>query len=510
MIDLNFVVPNIDLARLVFEVAEDCYYEKSNQCYRIRHHMDIDVEGMVLKLFKAFYSENPDILKKIEKTYALKKEEREIEKERIERIKEKICEYIGEDIQLGWELAYQLSDGIDTEEGKKLRYDLMERLQELSTDTKIDICDQYISSLKDEYYFNGDAYLKKAGILLSDLGNNNSDVLSGDNRLNEACLCLQQFYNTGSDKLSSIEKIIGFCKKIELTEELLKWQNAYIECYLSLEETKCNTHDLLDALLATKQMNLIDQVVSKMVIKDITPEVVYAIIDEKKYKLAETILDKLYDYEIHDKHNKGNNGHRMAWIDSIRYRIPFYRKGYAFYSRWDCIHFYDYIYIVDQELSEDVLRIKNKYKNDFYIHRCCLAELELYKVMDKENREKHGDFFAEACEKDIVVIPQIIEFIREFRAFLNENHITKEQIYNTSSIVEEDEFKLANCKVFFELAKYYAKKDRLYDALRICDIALELGYTDDGTKSGMQGRRERILKKIDKTKSQVITDMSYT
>jgi len=52
--------------------------------------------------------------------------------------------------------------------------------------------------------------------------------------------------------------------------------------------------------------------------------------------------------------------------------------------------------------------------------------------------------------------------------------------------------------IFRELSIYYQKQNRISDAIRVCKKGIECGYIDDGTKFGMYGRLERLLKKVEK------------
>lgn len=50
---------------------------------------------------------------------------------------------------------------------------------------------------------------------------------------------------------------------------------------------------------------------------------------------------------------------------------------------------------------------------------------------------------------------------------------------------------------FKNLTMMYEKYEMYEEAIQICDLAIELGYSDrDGTKSGYNGRKNRLIKKI--------------
>ena len=77
--------------------------------------------------------------------------------------------------------------------------------------------------------------------------------------------------------------------------------------------------------------------------------------------------------------------------------------------------------------------------------------------------------------------------------------IQSRRVYNITELMQEDTHKLSNCRIYSELAKYYTKIGKYEDALRVCDSAIACGYINDGTKTGMYGRKERIERWIKKS-----------
>lgn len=55
---------------------------------------------------------------------------------------------------------------------------------------------------------------------------------------------------------------------------------------------------------------------------------------------------------------------------------------------------------------------------------------------------------------------------------------------------------LPHYPAFETLVKTYEKQGRFSDAIQVCKKAIDLGFSDDGTKGGMQGRIERLEKKM--------------
>ena len=49
---------------------------------------------------------------------------------------------------------------------------------------------------------------------------------------------------------------------------------------------------------------------------------------------------------------------------------------------------------------------------------------------------------------------------------------------------------------FKQLAIIYEKSGNLDEAIRVCEKAIEIGFTDDKTKSGMSGRLDKLKTKL--------------
>ena len=81
---------------------------------------------------------------------------------------------------------------------------------------------------------------------------------------------------------------------------------------------------------------------------------------------------------------------------------------------------------------------------------------------------------------------------------LPRNNITRNQVYNIDSLLNDNKYRIANFSVFSDLARYYASNNMYFDALRVCNQAIECGYLDDGTKKGMLGRKVKLEKAVEK------------
>ena len=117
---------------------------------------------------------------------------------------------------------------------------------------------------------------------------------------------------------------------------------------------------------------------------------------------------------------------------------------------------------------------------------------------------------------DIHDFPVLVEYISLREALITEKNpdkvkkichrmigITPEvkkagDIYNAKLLKERPHditYDFATVLPFKRLAVIYEKEGDIFRAITICDHALSFGYEDDGTKAGMKGRLEKLMKK---------------
>ena len=97
--------------------------------------------------------------------------------------------------------------------------------------------------------------------------------------------------------------------------------------------------------------------------------------------------------------------------------------------------------------------------------------------------EVKNDDYINACEEEIAIIPNILTYVNEIK-----KHASYKDPWGQTM----------GYGIFRELSIYYQKQNRISDAIRVCKKGIECGYIDDGTKFGMYGRLERLLKKVEK------------
>ena len=105
-----------------------------------------------------------------------------------------------------------------------------------------------------------------------------------------------------------------------------------------------------------------------------------------------------------------------------------------------------------------------------------------YQVYNSKFEVKNDDYI-NACEEEIAIIPNILTYVNEIK-----KHASYKDPWGQTM----------GYGIFRELSIYYQKQNRISDAIRVCKKGIECGYIDDGTKFGMYGRLERLLKKVKK------------
>ena len=466
--EIDFETANLDLAEDVLEVANDC----NPNHIRFKVDINVDMTPLMRDFLKAAY---PDIEESMIETYVQeyrKKEEakKETEENRKKEIKAIIRERIRGEARIGWELAYRLCGDSSDNRAKRIRYETCDSVPDLSVSEKIKICEQYLPLIEEDTNL-----LAKKNILwrLAELKAQKAESQEENEVINEEIsYYLEQYYKSCADQIDAAERLIQFCKNHKLTDELGKWQKTYLAICQQREDVSKTTS--------------VVQVDSKI----LKPESVYQLISLKLYDDAELELDRIAEYE----RQKNEVSHHMAWVESLKYRMKYYRLGYSFLSKWNVIYFYDYINANDKDIEKRINELKKKYWQVFSLHRRCLTDFELFDFPSEENEWLPYSIYYDACEQEIEIIPQILGFIDDFRQLYSAIP-EKEGIYNIHEIMKEDKYKLANCIVFKKLAIYYEKNASYDDAIRVCDKAISCGYLDDGTKLGMIGRKNKILKK---------------
>lgn len=133
------------------------------------------------------------------------------------------------------------------------------------------------------------------------------------------------------------------------------------------------------------------------------------------------------------------------------------------------------------------LELRKQYTNIFENHRNLLEKYDLYfyksKTTNFEDTEINN-IIINLIFEDLNLFPKLIEYYKKL---------------NDSGIKSEILFYGKQYQYFFKERIQFCKKIKRYnDAIKICQLAIEYGFKDDGTKSGMSGRITRLLKEKQK------------
>jgi len=547
--EIDFSVPNMELAKEVKSIADDCAPNSFkisvnntiiglawDSLIRTQVERELEKRGITITNDE-FEQIINQMLEDIESN-----EKKRIEEQ--EKRKQTIYERIHGNSEIGWKLAYQLCEGIDNTEARELRFDLLYHIPEIPILTQVEICKEYIESINENEISNkvkalyklADIYFLKQSIEKSDNSNPILECLDTVfsiapnsiesakqnaifcqkkglaenskmwlNKYSALCLSMDEktfkrlyrdiYNNPERYKLYEVKEHICFCKNNGLVDCSIYWSNKYINICLSTANTELFDAFLLRLIVITNQHQLISKAFRKIDKSKYSSELFDIFLELKMYPEAQKIL-KVLSQEI--KMSEKQQLSKRAWIESQSYRMKYYIQGYVFQDNWTSVDFYDYIRIVDSNLEQEVGSFLDRYQKVISKHRECITDIRLYEYASDCNDNDTFSLWVAACERELTIIPKIIKFIDSFRKRFR-GIITEDQVYNTYEIFNCDKYKLANCIVYKKLAMYYTGIERYDDALRVCDAALACGYLDDGTKSGMVGRKQRIERKMNKS-----------
>ncbi len=500
MIELDFTTPNSELASLVYDVASEIDYQERGVQQRFSFQLTeitptIDLSPIIKELLRR---EKPDldeatvnaiveeICKRIDEEQRAKSVAKKAEKEQIRNLIKEQIEY---NSQKGWELAFHLCGDNDDIEAKKLRYLLFKRFPLLSLEQIIKICEEFADAIistgkytqfSEEVFFNlSDLYLQ---------------IDSEKAILSQVHNCMKQFFTIGENKVYTVEAIIQYCSRKQLYDERRYWEAQYIETCLAKKEYP---RRLLGLLLEANRTDTLEEIISKINAKEFTNEFVIELSRHKEYDLAETVLNRMEKRIRKEIDDPELQLYHAAWIEDIRFRLYYLRMGYTFVSNWTSIHFYDDIRIHDKDIESLIIRVQKKYRLAVSEYRKSLTVFELYHFASSEQKKQLTQEYVDAGENAIKVIPKLISFVKEIKRLYSQGVITEDSVYNIDEIINEtpDRIVIANGKFLINLAVHYEKVGFFEDAIRICDFAIKHGYKDDKTKSGMQGRKQRLIKK---------------
>ena len=134
-------------------------------------------------------------------------------------------------------------------------------------------------------------------------------------------------------------------------------------------------------------------------------------------------------------------------------------------------------------------KLKSKYTAVFESHRELLQKMDFLKAKIKEvglSDELINQEYINTCLADISLYDDLVTFYYELNKLGLKNEY---EIYD-------------NCKkgyhIFKNLSMFYEKQNKIDEAIKVCQLAIEKGIIEDGTKGQMAGRIERLAKKLNK------------
>ena len=132
--------------------------------------------------------------------------------------------------------------------------------------------------------------------------------------------------------------------------------------------------------------------------------------------------------------------------------------------------------LAEKMLKESLKRVENPIDEHFTYNHL----IDLY----YKQREKGPEYL----QKCITCCLKDIQILSAFKSEWNKKYGDAEKLKIPS---------------LTRLAIIYEKQGLIQEAINICQKALELGFINDGTKSGFQGRLERLQRKLEKQQEEL-------
>ena len=362
------------------------------------------------------------------------------EKERDE-LKRKIAQLINNDATTGYIKAYKMCGDIDSELTRKIRYRTFESVSSLLYQQKIDICKEYAEINKTD----GKNILEKITELQYEI------VKCGEPfDPFEVFQNFRKAYESNGDEYHK-SRMMWFYNNKKAKDGIIYWEKIF----LPISENKY-----------TDNIGFWGEIVFDI------------LITQKEFDKAEKFLNIWEQNELNTTPSEDIIFNlELSFIESNKQRLVFLRKGYYFYETYTKVMCYDDLVITVNR--EEVDSIKKKYKETISKFRECLTIIQVY----NSKFEAKNDDYINACEEEIAIIPNILTYVSEIKKYASYNDPLGQTL---------------GYDIFKELSIYYQKQNRISDAIRVCEKGIECGYINDGTKFGMHGRLQRLLKKSQK------------
>lgn len=375
--------------------------------------------------------------------------EEELEREEKERntLKDKIRSFIKNDPQIGYIKAYELCGDIDNELTRRIRYYCYKKISFLSCWQKIEICKKYADIKK----IDEQRILEEITQLQYDMVKNNEDFDAL-----EIFRTYRKTYELCEDDYCK-NRMRWLYQNRKMNDGVCYWGKIFLPVFEGVYDSNFGFWG----------------------------EYVFDIlINQKEYDRAERFLAKWEKNELSTTPSEDIMFNtELCFIESNKQRLPFLRVGHQFPDSYEKVIFYDCLSVFENN-KEKVALIKRKYRKLIQQYREYLTRQRVFYSIDTINGvNTYSNEYLVVSEEIIAIFPSIVSYINEISKYAS---------------FDDRYEKIPGSYIFKTLSIYYQKQNRFDDAIRICEKAIECGCIDDGTKSGMYGRLERLQKKLNK------------
>lgn len=225
-IELDLSEQGMDLANLIFHVAQDC-----DNSYAFKGFIDAsgfrDEILFQIKIAKVQY-DNPNLseaeIQKIVDALTAEHERKKTEEaaEKAAKI-EKVQRLINGNAMEGYALAYRICKEDNSDQAKELAYRMVHRLKNITLEEKIEICSLYAESLIN---------LGKSGVEIAKVYCRMAELVYPLSKRADHSLCLS-FYEKALEYIDEphrmLGEIIGFCNCFREEELRIKCQQKETE-----------------------------------------------------------------------------------------------------------------------------------------------------------------------------------------------------------------------------------------------------------------------------------------
>jgi len=231
---LDLTEKGVDLAKLIYEMAEECdttnTFSRSIDLNGFLDDMTLHIEILNIQHKNQHISEEKR-QKLVDATIAEYEQTKAKAAAEKETKRKKVKQYINDNAEEAYKLAYKLCREDASDDAKKLAYRMIHQLKDVTIEEKIEICFLYAETLKDGNEI-AKVYCQMAGL-----------VYPASKRIDYS-LCLS-FYEKAYDHINQptrmLDEIVGFCNRFQIDELRLKCLQKK-EVLQAIKEDKKNSY----------------------------------------------------------------------------------------------------------------------------------------------------------------------------------------------------------------------------------------------------------------------------